>query len=198
MSTSLSPMVRRSNDRLSVSLRRLHAWKFIAVFVLSCYCKVGNAFEQIVISTGAPQGTEAQFIASMQAQWNVKVISNPLASNTYGITLYGPNPSYNPPITNAQLMQQIDLDAQYIENVDSYTYVYGWADGESYQQSETSNMLQNFMVQCSTPSVFVDTKTINSNNPWNSTECQEVLNAALQDNFDLSLSTPTIVPGEFQ
>lgn len=161
-----------------------------------CTSGVSHGYTTVIVSTGTPVGLEDQFISAVSAEFNVRVVKNPLASGVYTMTLYGPNTNYAPPLTATQLLQQINLDAQYMANVDKDSYPTGWGDGESYQQFVTSNMIQNFMVQCSTPSVFVNA-TIDTTT-WSSDQCQEVLNAALQQNFNLSLSTPTIVPGGFQ
>lgn len=175
----------------SKKLDKMPLWKIYAygafvwatMYTGMCGNAYGFGFFQITTSTSAPVGIEQQLLSSLQGQYNVKITTNPLVSNTYGIVLYGQNPNYNAPPSYADVVK--------------FSYPYGWADGESYQQSVTSNMLQSFMAQCSTPSVFVDTSIINTDS-WNSDQCQEVLNAALQQNFNLQLSTPTTVPGDFQ
>lgn len=139
------------------------------------------------MSSAAPAGFEQTFIAAMKAQFNVKVVTNPLVANTYGITVYGPNPLYNPPISNAQLLQQLDLDAQYMATVDSYTYVYGFADGQTYNQHDNRDIVEGFELNCSTPLASVPT--------WDSETCVSVTLAIDNAIYQESLSTPTVVGG---
>ena len=151
---------------------------------------MSHGYTTVVASTSAPAGVEAQFIAATTTQFNATVTTNPFFAGTFSVTLYGPNPSYNAPITNTQLLQQIDLDSQYMATVDSYTYANGWGNGESYQQYQDININDGFIVNCDSPTawnVAIDTTT-----------CYAVLNAMQGSLYQESLSTPTVVPGDFQ
>ena len=143
-----------------------------------------HAFTQVTVSTAAPQGLESAFIASTTAQWLASVSVNPFFAGTYSIQLFGPNPSYNPPVSNADLLNAV-------VTVDSYTYVYGWENGEEYQQSQDVQKLTDYTVLCSSPSawglVAID-----------STTCIAVLGDAENGIFQLQLATPTATPGNWQ
>lgn len=147
-------------------------------------------------SPTAPPGLEAEFIAATTTQFNATVVANPFFPGTYSITLNGLNPNYNPPLTSTQLLQQIDLDAQYMADVDSYTYVDGWADGESYNQYQNAGIAQYFEVNCSTPSFFNLVQT--STTTFDRSTCQDAMATVSASIYQELLSTPTVVPGDWQ
>ena len=194
MQTSLSFLAHGRNQIRKLFMRIAHYGKShpLAYTGLCCalLCTSGHAYTVVQISTGAPQGIETQFLAQTAAQFNATITPNPLASNTYSVTIYGPNPNYLPPITSAQLLQQIDLDAQYIATVDTYTYVYGFADGESECQRDTSKLVEEFEINCSSPVSGITT--------WDVGTCIGLTTALDTMIFEESLSTPTVVPGDFQ
>lgn len=194
MQTSLSFLAHGRNQvrKLLMRVARYGKPYALAYTGLCCalLCASGHAYTVVQISTGAPQGTETQLLSQISAQFNAKITPNPLASNTYSVTIYGPNPTYLPPITSAQLLQQIDLDAQYIATVDTYTYVYGFADGESYNQRQTSSLVEEFEINCSTP--------IAGPAAWDVGTCIALTTAIDAVIFEESQSTPTIVPGDFR
>lgn len=155
-------------------MRKLICLLFLAVSV--------QAFEQIQISTSAPAGFEQTFLSAMQAQFNVKVISNPLASNTYAITVYGLNPSYNAPEDPPSTLQQaLALGAT--------VYAYGFANGQSYNQFDNRNIVEGFGLLCPTP--------VNNLFTWDPQTCYAVTSEIDNAIFQESLSTPTVIPGGF-
>lgn len=189
MPTSLSFLVKRRTGSHAVSLRILLLRYAANVLLYSSLCSYSRAYTIVEVSTGAPAGIETQFIAAIQGQFNVKVVPNPLASNTYAVTLYGLNQNYNPPVTQADLLKALDNAGNYMATVDSYTYVYGFADGQSYNQHVTNNFVEGFEINCSTPIVGVSA--------WDAQTCGAVAEAIDDAIFEESLSTPTIVPGGF-
>lgn len=178
-------------DAGSFAMRGSRNFMFAPIIVCLCLAILGAdiafAFEQIQISTGAPAGFEKTFLSAMQAQFNVKITTNPLVANTYSIVAYGPNLIYNPPITNLQLLQQINLDSQYMATVDSFTYVYGFADGQICNQQDNRNIVEGFEINCSTPNANVPT--------WDPSTCISVTAAIDNAIYQESLSTPTVIGG---
>ena len=128
-------------------------------------------FAQITTSTGAPSGVGDSFIASTQNQYQAKVTPNPLVSDVYSVVLYGPNPNYNPPVTNADLLNAI-------VTVDSYTYVYGWVAGQQYERQNDVQIISSHYFECDTD-----------------TTCIHAITGAMGDVYTQNFSTPTAVPG---
>ena len=156
----------------------------IGAFFLSAKCQ---AFTQVAISTGAPLGIETQFLAATTAQFNAVITKNPLAANTYSLKIYGLNPSYLSPLKDSDLLNAI-------VSLSTQTFVYGFADGMSYQTNVVERLDSNFVTNCSTPSLF--------NLAWTSTDtfdtktCTDVLMTVLQAMYELNLSTPPVIPPE--
>jgi hypothetical protein len=146
-------------------------------------CIRADAYTVITASTAAPAGIEAAFIASTTNQFLSTIVPNPFFANTQSITLFGSNPNFNPPPTNADLLNAL-------VTVDSYTYTSGWANGESYQQFQDVNLTGNFIVNCDSPTAW--------NIAIDTTTCYAVLGAIENAIYLESLSTPTVVPGNFQ
>lgn len=139
------------------------------------------SYTVVTLSTAAPQGLENTFIASTTNQFAASLFVNPLASNTYGIKLFGPNPSYNapePPPSN--LEQALSLGAT--------VYVYGFANGMRYQQNSDNNLVESFDVKCSSVPIGFSTAT------WSTGTCHAVAEAIDSAVFQESLSTPTVIP----
>jgi hypothetical protein len=158
---------------------------FFFILALACPCQ---AFMTIQLSSGAPESVEQSLLASTTAQYNVFVQTNPFFPNTYQLYLYGYNPNYNPTPTNLQLLNDL-------VTVDSYTYVSGFADGQSYNQYTIYDAALNFDVECSTPTVFA---VYGSTATWDYHTCQTALNTIANWIYQLHLSTPTVVPGAWQ
>lgn len=156
---------------------------FSYAFAISCITKGAEAYTVVTISTSAPAGTETSFIATTTNTYQATVSTNPFFANTFSMVIYGPNPSYNPPPTNADLLNNI-------VTVDSFTYVYGWADGASYQQYRDANAAGDFIVNCDSPTYW--------SAPIDTTTCYAVLGIMENFIYEESLSTPTTVPGNFQ
>lgn len=139
-----------------------------------------HAFTQVTISTAAPQGIESTFIAATTNQFQASYFKNPLAANTYAIKIFGLNPNFNPPVTNAMLLNAL-------VTVDTYTYVYGWAGGVSYQQTIEEGVIGNYGNLCDTATSFMLIQATTST--WSTGSCQDVIATILNQLFQLSLST---------
>lgn len=151
-----------------------------------------QAYTVVVPSTSAPQGIEQTFIAATTTQFEATLFVNPLFAGTYQIQLLGPNPAYNPPVTDADLLQAL-------VTIDSYTYVYGWADGMRYERGHDLGYFTapagqigmpngGFFVNCSSAPYF-NVPAIDS------TTCQGVLATVYNFIYQQNFSTPTVVPG---
>lgn len=164
------------------SRKRSSFWRLCLYFGAALFgCgRFGYSYTIVTISTAAPQGLERSFLAATTNQFLATVTANPLAANTYAVKLFAPNPAYNaPPSTLEQAL-----------SLGSTIYVYGWADGQSYQQHVHHNLVETYMVNCSTPIGF-------ATSTWDISTCQAVTGAIDEAIFQESLSTPTVVPGGF-
>ena len=195
MPTSIPSLGTQSRKPLSLFMRSIRSLSWTGLFMFGALCGRAYGYTVITFANGVPESVEKQLIASTTAQFLAVVKSNPLAANTYSITINGLNPNYNPPIviTGADLLKQLDLDTQYLATVDSYTYVYGFADGMDYQNNVDENVAANFAVNCSTPTAFQLLQT--STATFDRSTCQDVLSSVLDTLYELDLSTPPVLGG---
>ena len=129
------------------------------------------AFTTITLSSSAPAAVEQALLKQTTTQFNATVLTNPFFPNTYQVILYGLNPNYNPPPTDAQLLNSI-------VTVDSYTYVYGWAQGSVNARNCDMNIVATGGIACSTDTV-----------------CANVASQILNNMFiQCGSTTPVVVP----
>jgi hypothetical protein len=144
-----------------------------------------QAYTVVTISNSAPTGLEKEFIASTTNQFQATTIINPFFQGTYQVELNGHNPLFNPAPTNLDLLNAL-------VTVDSNTFVYGFADGMSYQQIVNENMVADFYVNCSSPTYFELVQV--SSETFNKKTCMDVAASIYDAMFQASLSTPTTIP----
>ena len=161
-----------------------------------------QAYTVVTVSTAAPDGLEQSFISATTSQYSATVIKNPLASNTWTMKLLGLNPTYLPPVSSVDLLRSL-------VTVDSYTYVYGWADGMDYERTTELGFFTSpenqlgmpnggFFINCSSApywngmQVSTQTEQIVS---IDSTTCNAVLSGVYNWIYQSEFSTPTIVNG---
>lgn len=152
----------------------------LAIPLLLLLPNPSRAFTQVTLSSAAPQGIESTFIAATTNQFQASYFKNPLAANTYAIKIFGMNPNFNPPVTNAMLLSAL-------VTVDTYTYVYGWAGGVSYQQTVEEGLVGSYGNLCNTATSFM---LIQMTSPtWSKGTCEDVISTILNQLFQMSLST---------
>lgn len=154
---------------------------FVALAFLAT--QSASAYSVVQLSTGVPTSIETQFIAATTTQFNAFVTKNPFVSNTYSIKIYGTNPSYNQPLTAQQV----------IDSFLKQDYIYGFADGMTYQQQMEEGLVGGYENNCSTPTLFNLEQT--STDTWDSKTCGDALGTIEYWLFQQSLSTPTVIPG---
>ena len=172
--------------------------KYLPLLLILAMPIHATMYAVVQTSTGASAGTDTAFIANTTNYFDAVVVPNPYFPDTFNITLFGLNPLYNPPPTTAQLLGDLI-------SVDSYTYTDGWADGESYNQYSTVNLLQNttgsFLIGCSTSAANLS-KWFNlvqtSTTTFSQKTCEDVVNSIAQGIYNMEASSPTLVPGNWQ
>lgn len=153
--------------------------------VLALSAQAGHGFIQVYISTAAPVNLEKNFLASATTQNLAKIIPNPLAANTYSLILYGPNPAYQaPPPPPTTLEQALSLG--------SSVYVYGFANGMTYERSKTEGTIGAYGNLCGSATNFMLTQA--STTTFNRFTCEDTLATIENFLFQLSLSTPPVIP----
>jgi hypothetical protein len=141
----------------------------------------------ITVQISTSTAIENQFITATEQQFNVTVATNPYFPNTYTINLVGLNSNYNPPPTNAQLLNDL-------VTVDSYTFTYGFADGMTYQQTQEEGLIGGQGDLCAYPTSYTLVET--STATFSKNTCYDVINTLEQEIFEMSLSTPSVIPSE--
>lgn len=157
----------------------------LATFALvSGLAGFASAYTIVQVSSTSPAGLEASFIAATTSQFTASVVTNPFFANTTQVMLYGDNPRYAKPVSNQDLLNAI-------VTVDSYTYVYGWADGADYQQTSQISDISQFAVNCSSQTYFLKADKTKA---WDPETCRGVLVSLLYYLYQESL-TPAPVRG---
>lgn len=170
---SLLAFFRAKIVRLPVWLVRLSLspTSRLSIAVCAFSCVDAGAFTQVTIGTAAPAGIEESFLAATTAQFNARIVKNPLAAHTYSMTILGPNPTYQaPPPPPSTLDQALSLG--------STVYVYGFGAGQDYQRNIDQHIIGDVYGTC------VSTST-----------CFDGLGKASNLIYQESLSTPTVIPG---
>lgn len=140
--------LRRNAGRLAILLA--------TVFLSTC----SQAYVVIQLGPGVPESAEQALLQATSAQFTVDTFVNPFFPNTYALTLHGLNPSYNPPLTNAQLIQLLPQ--------------YPFGAGMMYERTTDAGHLGSYMGLCNSATSF-NLISIDS------TTCQGVL--GFMDNF---------------
>lgn len=179
---------------------------FGAVCFISCLAATSAyGYSFIQISTAAPTGLESQFIAATTTQFNAKVVANPLASNTYAITLYGLNPSYVTPSTATCFNIAVDIDTTSLQSdlnvlvnagpqIIRDPYIYGYAAGEENQNSVDEHLGFYMTGLCHAATNYT---VINATATWDPGTCMDTLNTYVNNLYELNLSTPPVIAEPF-
>lgn len=157
-----------------------------AILAAFYFASPAYSFTTVQLSTSSPKGLENAFLAATTTQFTATVVSNPFFANTYQVLLQDYNPGYTKPVTMQELLNSL-------VTVDSYTYVYGWADGESYDRTQTIGHVAQKSNLCASATNFqlIESGTAT----FNSATCHDVLGTILNDLYLLEFSSPTVVPG---
>lgn len=167
-----------------------------AITLLGFILGSGKRLNAYTVITSTQPALEEQLIASATAQFVGTVVPNPFVGNTWSINITAPNPLYNPPLTNKQLLDSL-------VTVDSYTYVFGWGDGTTYTRAQDAIQSDALFQACTSTKTFATPPPGISTTSWvvphiDSTTCQFVTNYISDSIWAILDSTPTIIPGDWQ
>lgn len=151
-----------------------------------------HAFTTVTLAPGTPENIETQFITATTNQFQATVLTNPFFPNTFQITIQATNPKYDPPVTQIQLLQEIDQMGAYEAMVDSNTYIFGFADGMTYQQTSEEAVVGHFGNLCNSPTSYNLIQTGTST--FDPATCADVIGTIDAQLFAMSLSTPPVIP----
>lgn len=159
----------------------------IIPLIFLCSMAHASFYAFVQVSTSAIAGTDSKLLDVLTSQFITTVVPNPLATGTYSIIVNSPNANYNynPPLTNTQLLNAL------VETSTS-TYVYGFADGMDYQRTLEQNAVVSDIANCSDPGSFNLGHT--TSDTFDASTCIDVGSTIEDDLFNLSLSTPTVIP----
>lgn len=143
---------------------------------------------QLSTATANPQQFQANLIAALTNQYQSTVAVNPSFPGAYTLKVYGVNPAYQPPQISTTVAT-LDSIAKTLVEISTWTYVYGWVDGEDYARDVDIGRVSTYAIWCSTPSVFHA-----STDTWNSSVCITTLATVREDIRSIKVSTPTIIP----
>ena len=175
----------------------------LTLFMLFVLALGGGELNAYTLITSPNNAYDQALIAATTAQFNATVVTNPFFPGTYNVLVNGINPSYNAPLTPTQLLQEIDNMAAYNTTVDSYTYLFGWADGTTYTRAQDAEQADFIFAACTSTMTFATPPPGISTTSWivpriSSTTCQFVTNYIADSIWAILDSTPTIVPGLWQ
>lgn len=138
---------------------------FIGFVLALCLWTVPvHAYTTVILSTGTPESVEQALLVQIANQFNASLFTNPLASNTYQIKLFGLNPNY----VTAPGLITLDTLANKLTAISSQTVVTGFASGMLYERNNDAGMIGYYMGLCDNATNF-SLVTIDS------TTCQGVL-----------------------
>lgn len=178
-----------------VLLRKLYR----CAFAIGCLAsaQAGYAYTVVTFSTSAPSGLEKSFLANTTNQYLGSLTSNPLASNTYALKLFGVNPNYVPSscfsvdvaIDSGTLAEDLKALAAAGPTIIRDPYLYGYAAGMHYSQQQDSRITEGYGINCSTPLANVSN--------WNLQECYAIINAVNGSIIQQSGDVPAVIDPDF-
>jgi hypothetical protein len=170
---------------------------WVSALAAFLFCVIGNseAFQgyNVVITTSS--SVETSFLASTTAQFQAILTPNPFASNTYAVNLFGFNPNYVAPgqiVPSAPC--QLDQDISNMVANSTWTFVYGFADGMTYQQNQETGVVGYFGNLCRSATYFNLIES--STKTFSAATCSDVIETIENQLFNLSVSTPIVIPPE--
>lgn len=153
----------------------------------------GTAVASVNVYFSGSQGNllQQQFLASTTAQWQAQLVPNPYYSNTYTLTLTGPNTGYQVPVVTPSFVQlDTTTFVRLLTQNATNSYIFGFADGQTYGRAVDLGILAGFEVQCSSASLFGA-----STSTWSQLPCVLSLTAAATGINQQNVATPTVIPG---
>jgi hypothetical protein len=198
MPTSIPSMAVWGRSRLRVPLRSLQvsSWSICAVFALcsfTCLAMLSEAQATVNVyfSTSTPS-LQAEFIANATNQYDATLTPSPYFPGTYTITIKGKNPNYNPPSPSTPTVNAAQLLNALVQ-VSSTSYPYGWVDGQRYERYNDLQMLQSYVVQCSSPTSFSLVQATTTT--WNAATCGDALWNLYYVIYQQNFAVPPVIPG---
>lgn len=192
-SLSLRPdPTQREGRKTSARHRLLHACARSAIIAFACVGNVLAAGGTVnVYFPRTDEGTvmSDSFIAATTTQYEATVTQSPFFSNTYGIAIKGFHPDYVPPPLPSVPPEVATLESitRDLTTISTWTYVYGWADGAERERKSNAEIIESYVVECSSPSYFGA-----SPSTWSEGTCNTALAGPLQDIYEKSLVVPVV------
>lgn len=169
----------------------------------------------VYFSSSAPTSLADTFLADVTTQYQAVVVPSKFQTGSYNVTINKKNP---PAICGGTVQVPCDLDAdlQLLVQQSTWNYVFGYGSGEADERERNLNTIGNYVMKCSTPTVFgasTTTFTMGFNcgkagplggvqcasstvrTTWDPGTCGTSLMSPMDDIFTQNYSTPTAIPG---
>jgi len=192
---------RSSSGGVTGVIRRI--FLCVAICMASVLAKTTTAGAYTVITSTAPVGLEAQWVAystSSASPYLFSVIVNPLYPNTWMMNLLGPNPIYSPSVTLTSTGSYVVQIGDDIQTVYQSTwsaggiYLKGWQDAALYIQNTDYTTAGSYQALCSSPTWNVGNSTVDIDSTTCSTVVSAIQSAILAEETQ---DPPIIVPPSF-
>lgn len=173
MQTALSLLdIRRAQNGNALPVRRLLPYlRQAAAFVILLAHVCGRC--SAAVNVYAPNAqVQEEFIASATAQWNVSLLPSAYFPGTFTMNIQ--SKKVLPP--SGQAACDLDKDISLMVAASTWTYVYGFANGQQYERGRDLNTIGNMAVTCSTE-----------------TTCSEGLGNASSTIYQQNFADPTVI-----
>lgn len=158
----------------------------------------------VYFSTSAPANAESTLLSMTTNQWLGVLTQNtsPLFPNSWTFTLQQPNPNFiptcgsccpapAPPIYDTTTLPSI---VQNLTNISTWTYVYGYADGQQNTRDEDIGYASTFQTLCTSTSTFyISGSTSVFNVHIDTATCYSVLGTLETSLYQILTSTPEVI-----
>lgn len=164
----------------------------IAAFlsILGAGAQTAFAYSAVSLTAGTPESVEQTFVADTTSWFQATVTTNPFVANTFTIKLSGirSQPVILNPIDATSVMNNFIAQS-------TTTYVYGFADGQSYERHTDLGTMGEYAVNCSSPTFFdVVNGTTTITPKIDLATCDTILSELQDEIFTQNFSTPTVIP----
>lgn len=168
---------------------KLLNWKVIVGVLVLC-SGIASGAVNVYLAPGVPASLQADFIANATTYFNGQLVANQYVPGSYNLTITGKKAAPPPPPT--QCPSDFDRDLALMVSASTWTYVYGFANGASDERFRDMTTVSNYLVQCSSPSIF--NHVTGSTSSWDVFTCQDALGTAVMRINEQNTGEPSFIP----
>lgn len=146
----------------------------------------------VYLGSGVPVSIQADFIANATTYFNATLVPSSFFPGTYTLTVLGKNPPVQCGGT-VTLPCDLDKDVASMVAVSTYSYIYGFRDGQEYERNHDLGTIGSFTMNCSSPTAFSLAQMAPAG--WSLGTCIDTLGTVSSTIYNQYYSSPTIVNG---